>query len=218
MTAPDALALYPFLRPGADDPDALLTAVTRSTVEKVRQIVTLREQVRQRYGPELDACGYALAAAFRSGARLYAFGNGGSGTDAASVAQLFLAPDPGGRALPATSLTADVALLSALGNDVGFDVVFARQLAVFGRRGDIAVGLSTSGGSTNVLDGFTEARRLGMLTVGLAGSGGGRMAEAGTVDHLFVVPSSSVHRIQEAQTTVYHVLWELVQQALAGPG
>ncbi|BCB77727.1 SIS domain-containing protein [Phytohabitans flavus] len=105
-------------------------------------------------------------------------------------------------------------MLTALSNDVGYDVVFARQLAAFARAGDIAVGLSTSGGSTNVLRAFEEASRRGVLTVGLAGGGGGRMAESDAVDFLFAVPSASVHRVQEGQTTLYHVLWELTQWAL----
>jgi D-sedoheptulose 7-phosphate isomerase len=127
---------------------------------------------------------------------------------------------PGGdaRPLPAISLTSDVAVVTALANDVGFEVVFARQVAAWGRPDDVAIGLSTSGGSANVLRGFEEASRRGLLTIGLAGYDGGKMAEADTIDYLFVVPSSSVHRIQEAQTTVYHVLWELTQQALAELG
>jgi D-sedoheptulose 7-phosphate isomerase len=104
-----------------------------------------------------------------------------------------------------------------LGNDVGFDVVFARKLAAMGRAGDIAVAVSTSGGSENVIRALEQARRLGLLTVGLAGYDGGRMAEA-ALDFLFAVPSSSVHRIQEAQTTLYHVLWTLVQAELTDGG
>jgi D-sedoheptulose 7-phosphate isomerase len=156
-----------------------------------------------------------MATAFARGGRLFTFGNGGSSTDAQTVASLFLAP-PSGRPLPAFALTADVAVVTALSNDIGFEVVFARQLAASGRAGDIALGLSTSGGSANVLRAFDEASRRGLTTVGLAGYHGGKMAEADTIEHLFVIPSSSVHRIQEAQTTVYHVLWELTQRALAG--
>ena len=99
---------------------------------------------------------------------------------------MFSAPDDPGAGLPAIALTADVAVLTALSNDVSFEVVFARPLAASGRPGDIALGLSTSGGSANVLRGFAEARRQGMVTVGLAGYDGGRMAEVDTVDHLFV--------------------------------
>lgn len=109
-------------------------------------------------------------------------------------------------------------MVTALSNDIGFEVVFSRQLAASGRSGDIAFGLSTSGNSRNLIAGFQEADRRGMITVGLAGYDGGQMAELGTIDHLFVVPSSSVHRIQEAQTTVYHALWELAQDALRRRG
>jgi D-sedoheptulose 7-phosphate isomerase len=158
-----------------------------------------------------------MAERFSAGGRLLTFGNGGSSTDAAAVAGVFLAGAEGGRPLPALTLTSDVAVLTALGNDVGFDVVFARQLAAMGRRGDIALAVSTSGGSDNVLRALDEARRLGLLTVGLAGYDGGRMVDA-DLDFLFAVPSPSVHRIQEAQTTLYHVLWSLVQAELAGGG
>ena len=110
-------------------------------------------------------------------------------------------------------------MVTALCNDVGVEVVFARQLAAFGGRNDIAVGLSTSGNSANLVRAFDEASRRGMLTIGLAGYDGGTMAELDSIDYLFVVPSSSVHRIQEAQTTIYQVLWELtVQEVSHVPG
>ncbi len=148
------------------------------------------------------------------------FGNGGSSTDALAVATLFVDPGPGHRPLPAVALPADVATLTALANDVGFEVVFSRPLAAAGGPDDIALGLSTSGGSANVLRGLATAAERGLLTIGLAGYSGGGMAEAaerGGLEHLFVMPSASVHRIQEAQTTVYQVLWELVQLALGPP-
>jgi D-sedoheptulose 7-phosphate isomerase len=216
-------SLYPFLYgdagdtpPTGDSDDRVLAEVRRSTREKVAEIAALREQVIGRYADALAACATALAASFAAGGRLWAFGNGGSSTDAQAVAALFAAPDTDGAvALPAVALTADVAALTALANDVSFDVVFARPLAAAGRPGDVAFGLSTSGGSANVLRGLAEARRRGLVTVGLAGYDGGAMAEPGAVDHLFVMPSSSVHRIQEAQTTVYQVLGELTRRALA---
>lgn len=212
-------SLYPFLYrdSGGDhggDVTAVLAEVRRSTAEKAAEIVALRQRIAAEYADRLVACAAALAGAFRAGGRLLTFGNGGSSADAQAVAQLFLDPGPGARALPAVALTTDVAVVTALSNDVGFEVVFARQLAAFARPGDIALGLSTSGGSANVLRGFDEAARLRLVTVGFAGYDGGRMAAAGTVEHLFVVPSSSVHRIQEAQTTTYHVLWELTQACL----
>jgi len=211
-------ALYPFLEPARGDPASVLADVTRSTAEKIEEIGRLRTAVAEEQGARLAACATSMAERFASGGRLYTFGNGGSSTDAAAIAALFVAPGPGHRPLPAVSLTDDIATLTALANDVGFEVVFARSLAAAARPGDVALGLSTSGGSANVLRGFATARERGLLTVGLAGYAGGPMAEAaarGEIDHLFVMPSSSVHRIQEAQTTTYHVLWELVQRALA---
>jgi D-sedoheptulose 7-phosphate isomerase len=226
--------------------DVVLAEVARSTREKVAEIDRLRGTVAEAEAARLAECAMAMARRFTSGGRLFSFGNGGSSTDAGAVAGLFLgtagrlggrqpaepagweehsrrggedtAPGAGARPLPAMSLTDDVATLTALANDVSFEVVFARPLAASGRPADIALGLSTSGGSRNVLRAFTEAHRLGMLTVGLAGYSGGAMAEAadrGEIDYLFVMPSQSVHRIQEAQTTTYHVLWELTQRALA---
>jgi D-sedoheptulose 7-phosphate isomerase len=97
-------------------------------------------------------------------------------------------------------------------------VVFARQIAAFGRAGDIALGLSTSGNSENLLRAFDEASRRGLMTIGIAGYEGGKMAELDSIDYLFVAPSSSIHRIQEAQTTIYHVLWEMIIAELGEPG
>lgn len=220
MSAPEEPmeSLYPFLYSGGTDVEAVLTAVRQSTVDKANEIVALRQTVLERDGDRMAACAQAMAAAFDGGARLFAFGNGGSSTDAQDVAALFLNPGGSARPLPAFALTADVAVVTALSNDIGFEVVFSRQLAASGRSGDIAFGLSTSGNSRNLIAGFQEADRRGMITVGLAGYDGGQMAELGTIDHLFVVPSSSVHRIQEAQTTVYHALWELTQDALRRRG
>lgn len=210
-------SLYPFLyrdEAGGADVTAVLAEVRRSTAAKAADIVALRRGVATEHAERLAACAEVLAGSFRAGGRLFTFGNGGSSTDAQAVAQLFLDPGPGWRPLPAVALTTDVAVLTALSNDVGFDVVFARQLAAFARPGDIALGLSTSGGSANVLRGFAEAVRRDLVTVGFAGGDGGPLAAAGTVTHLFGIPSASVHRIQEAQTTAYHLLWELTQACL----
>lgn len=212
----DMQTLYPFLYADSSDVDAVLDQVRQSTVDKTREIVALREQVLARDGERLHDCARHMAERFAAGGRLLTFGNGGSSTDAQDLAALFLSPAGGARPLPAFCLTNDIAVITALSNDIGFDVVFARQLAAFGRAGDIAVGLSTSGNSANLLRAFDEAARRGMLTVGLAGYDGGKMAELDGIDHLFVVPSSSVHRIQEAQTTIYHALWELTLSALPG--
>jgi D-sedoheptulose 7-phosphate isomerase len=221
-------SLYPFLYSGTTDLDAVLEQVRQSTVAKAGEITELRRVIGARDGARLMACAADAAARFAAGGRLLAFGNGGSATDAQQLATTFLNPggtdpsgtDPSGtgRPLPALGLASDTSVVTALCNDIGVDVVFARQIAAFGRRDDIAVGLSTSGNSENLLRAFDEASRRGLLTVGLAGYEGGKMAELDSIDYLFVAPSSSVHRIQEAQTTVYHVLWELIQQSLAAPG
>jgi len=207
-------SLYPFLYGGGGSPADVLASVAGSTIDKVEEIVALRRVVGAEQDSRLAACAAQLASAFAAGATLWAFGNGGSSTDAQDIVHTFLDPADAGVALPALCLTSDAAVVTALSNDVGYDVVFARQVRAFARPGDIAVGISTSGGSVNVLSAFAEAKSVGMVTVGLAGYGGGRMAEVGNLDHLFAVPSSSVHRVQEVQTTLYHVLWELTRAAL----
>jgi D-sedoheptulose 7-phosphate isomerase len=207
-------SLYPFLYSAPADLDAVLEEVRRSTVDKAGEIVALRREVLERDGERLAACAEAMGDAFAAGRKLLTFGNGGSSTDAQDVATTFLHPAGVRRPLPALCLTNDVAVVTALSNDIGFEVVFARQIAAFGRAGDVAMGLSNSGNSDNLVRAFEEASRRGLLTIGLAGYEGGKMAELDTIDHLFVVPSTSVHRIQEAQTTIYHVLWELTQAAL----
>ena len=152
--------------------EAVLAEVRRSTVEKSTEIVALRRRLAERAGrgawrPRRGA----WPTASRPAAGCFTFGNGGSSTDAADVAALFLHPGRAGRCRPSASASG-VAILTALANDVGFDVVFARQLAALGRPGDMAFGISTSGGSENVLRAFDEARRRGLLTVGLAGYDG----------------------------------------------
>ncbi len=202
-------ALYPFLYSDASDLADLMAEVRESTLAKTREIAELRNVVAAREATRLANCAEDMAARFAAGGRLFAFGNGGSATDAQELATLFLNPGGDSPALPAFGLANDTSVVTALCNDVGVEVVFARQLAAFGGRNDIAVGLSTSGNSDNLLRAFDEASRRGMLTIGLAGYDGGKMAELDSIDYLFVVPSSSVHRIQEAQTTIYQVLWEL---------
>lgn len=215
QTEPEAVeALYPFLYAESSDLDAVLRDVARSTVDKAHEIMAMRRTVLARDGERLVACARDMAAAFVAGGRLLAFGNGGSSTDSQDLVSLFLNPGSGARPLPAFGLTNDIAVVTALSNDIGFDVVFSRQIAAFGRRNDIAVGLSTSGNSPNLLRAFDEASRRGLLTVGIAGYDGGKMAELDSLDYLFVVPSPSVHRIQEAQTTIYHTLWELTLDAI----
>jgi len=208
-------SLYPFLYADSGNLSAVLDQVRASTVAKAAEIGELRRAVGARDGARIAECARAAAARFGAGGRLFAFGNGGSATDAQQLVTLFL--NPGGEAppLPAFGLANDTSVITALCNDIGVEVVFARQLAAFGGRNDIAVGMSTSGNSGNLLRAFDEASRRGMLTIGLAGYDGGAMAELDSIDYLFVVPSSSVHWIQEAQTTIYQVLWELTAEEMS---
>ncbi len=211
---PDLSTLYPFLANGANRTVELASDAVRSSADKAREIADLRARVVRELSGPLEACARVMAHAFAGGATLLAFGNGGSASDAQALAALFGAP-AAGRPLPALALPNDVSTVTALANDVGFDVVFSRQIAALGRAGDLAVGFSTSGNSENVVLGLTKAQRLGLTTIAFAGYAGGAMAACAAIAHLFVVPSASVHRIQEAQTTLSHVLWGLVQDALA---
>ena len=211
----DIHALYPFLY-GGTDPADVFDSVVASTEEKVEEIIGLRSRFGDEQRNNLIACANEMAKGFANGATLWALGNGGSSSDAQEVAHIFLDPVGLGEGLPlpAVCLTNDVAVTTALSNDIGYDVVFARQIKALGRPGDIVVGLSTSGGSENVLGAFAQAKRAGLLCIGLSGYGGGRMAKEASLDFLFAVPSASVHRVQEVQTTTYHVLWELTQHIL----
>jgi D-sedoheptulose 7-phosphate isomerase len=208
-------SLYPFLYSGPTDLAGVLEEARRSTVAKAAEIMELRQVIAARDGARLMAAASDAAERFAAGGRLLAFGNGGSATDAQQLATTFLNPGGTARPLPALGLASDTSVLTALANDVGVEVMFARQIAAFGRRTDIAVGLSTSGNSENLMRAFDEASRRGLLTVGIAGYEGGKMAELDSLDYLFVAPSSSVHRIQEAQTTIYHVWWEFTLAELS---
>jgi D-sedoheptulose 7-phosphate isomerase len=211
---------YPFLHEAAPAPtETFLAEVRHSTLEKSREVQALRWQVCETSANILICAAVAMAEAFGAGKKLLTFGNGGSATDAQAFSLAFVRPPSAGdcQPLPALSLTSDVAVITALANDVGFEHVFARQLIAFGRPGDIALGISTSGNSGNLLAAFATAKRLGLLTIGLAGYNGGRMAQAATVDYCLVIPSDSVHRIQEVQGTVCHTLWDLVYRLLRAP-
>jgi len=207
--------LYPFIEGDETDAETLLEDLARSATAKWRQSSKLRDATLTQVEAQLQVTAAAMAERFAAGGRLFTFGNGGSATDAEAVAHLYTQP-PWGRALPARSLAEDQAVMTALGNDVGFELVFSRQLIAHGRAHDIAMGFSTSGNSDNLMRAFAEARKQGMLTVGIAGTDGGRMAAEGSpVERCFVVRSDSVHRIQESQAALNNALWAAVQAALS---
>jgi D-sedoheptulose 7-phosphate isomerase len=155
----------------------------------------------------------AISLSLRSGGKLIAFGNGGSAADATHVAAEFVGRFlVERRALPALSLTDNSSSTSAIGNDYGFERVFARQVEAFGARGDVALAISTSGRSANVLAGARAAQGLGMRCIALTGTPGGPLADA--VDIHVAVASDATPRIQEAHMLIGHLLCELVEQSL----
>ena len=213
MNAEPTGFLYPFIDGDEHDAPALLADLAASARAKMAESSDLRVVTLSRSADALRTAGEAMAHRFQHGGRLFTFGNGGSATDAEGTAELFRSP-PNGRSLPAISLVDDRAVLTALANDVGFDLVFARQIIAHARPGDIAIGFSTSGDSQNVLRALEEAARRRLLTIGLSGYEGGAMASSDLVDECLVVSSDSVHRIQEAQDALVLELWSVVQRCL----
>ncbi|GFG96923.1 D-sedoheptulose-7-phosphate isomerase [Mycobacterium timonense] len=207
--------LYPFIDAEEDDPASLLADLAASAHAKASESRALRRSTLEANAELLAGAAAELARRFAAGGRLFTFGNGGSCTDSTTLAVLFARP-PLGNPLPAWSLTADQAILTALGNDVGFELVFARQLIARATAGDIAIAMSTSGSSPNLLTALAEARHRGLYTIGFAGYDGGAFADNPNVDACFVVRSQSVHRIQESQALLGYQLWSAVHERLAG--
>lgn len=205
--------LYPFIDGNERDPGPLLADLTKSALTKAVESFALRASTLESCGALITSAGAEMAHRFTAGARLFTFGNGGSSTDATTLAALFAQPHMA-EPLPAWSLTSDQAVLTALGNDVGFDLVFARQLIARARANDIAIAMSTSGNSTDLLLAMEEGHRRGMYTIGFTGYDGGALVDNPDVDVCFVVRSQSVHRIQEAQAMLGYRLWATVRAEL----
>jgi D-sedoheptulose 7-phosphate isomerase len=206
--------LYPFIKADERDAGALLLDLSQSARAKATTSAELRRVTLDQSAVAIAHAAEAMSDRFARGGRLFVFGNGGSSTDAASLAALFIQP-PSGQPLPARNLVDDSAVLTALGNDVGFDLVFSRQLIAYAGADDIAIGLSTSGNSRNLLHAFTEAADRGLLTIGIAGYSGGEMAQSPHVQHCLVVNADSVHRIQETQAALGFTLWREVQARMS---
>jgi D-sedoheptulose 7-phosphate isomerase len=211
---PFSQLLYPMLSEQPPVDASVVTELARAPGQKSAESNALRHQLFDASAGEIARCARDVSAAVAAGGRVLACGNGGSATSAADIVSELLHPSNGRRAVAALSLTADIAVVTAIGNDVTYDDIFVRQLLALGRPGDVLLAISTSGNSENLVRAARESRRLGMLTIGIAGHDGGRMRAEGALDHLFVVPSTSVHRIQEVQTTLYHLLFDLVQRHL----
>jgi len=204
--------LYPFLAEHETDLGGVLDDVRSSVLAKASEIAELRERTMHENRDELVAAAAALRRVFDADGTLHVFGNGGSATDAADAVADFRFPPADWPARRALDLTEDSGILTALANDIGSDVLFARQLIAYAHEGDAALAISTSGGSRNIVAALAEARRRGVVTIALVGYDGGRVAAETLADHVIITSSQNIPRIQEAQATVYHVLRELVER------
>ena len=190
---------------------------TPMNADDIRRIVADSVALKGRFfaekAPLLLEVGGKMAESLRAGGRVLAFGNGGSAADAQHfVAELVGRFQHERPALSAIALTTDPSVVTAVGNDMGFAAVFRRQVEAHGRLGDVALGISTSGRSPNVVEALRAARQRGLLTVGLTGNGGGEVR--GLVHHLIDVPHPDTQRIQEVHSMVLHLLGQVVEEAI----
>ncbi|MGC2767814.1 MAG: SIS domain-containing protein [Candidatus Acidiferrum sp.] len=198
--------LYPFLGKEKQETIDIVAEVADSIRMKVRDDALLRAQVAREESEKIGNAAIAIRGCIDRGGKLILFGNGGSATDANDFAIDCVMPPCGYRAIPAVSLSMEPANLSAIANDVGTELIFQRQLIAQARPGDIAVGISTSGGSKNIVMALEEARKRNLLTVALLGYDGGEVLRRGLVDFPLIVRSDYIPRIQEVQASIYHLL------------
>jgi D-sedoheptulose 7-phosphate isomerase len=204
--AGDAGFLYPFLGSEKQDVTGVVEEVAASIRGKVEDDARLREAVAREQADAIGQTAEAIRERVERGGKLILFGNGGSATDANDWA---LDCVLGG--IPAVSLALEPANITALANDIGSEAIFARQLIAHARAEDVAVGISTSGGSRNIVMALEEARKRNLLTVALLGYDGGEIMRRGLADHPLIVRSDYIPRIQEVQASIYHILCELLQ-------
>jgi D-sedoheptulose 7-phosphate isomerase len=189
---------------------AMTADILRANIERS---IDVHNRLMSACLPAMTAAADALVAAYRGGRKALFFGNGGSAADAQHLAAEFVGRYlRERRPLPALALNANSSAVTAIGNDYGYDQVFARQLEALAVAGDVAVGISTSGSSTNVVEGIKCARRLGLFTIALTGASGGQLREL--VDALIAVPSDETPRIQECHILAGHALCDAVERAM----
>jgi D-sedoheptulose 7-phosphate isomerase len=203
--------LYPFLGKDKQQTVDVITEVTESIRMKVRDDAQLRARVAREEAENIGNAALAMAERVRRGGKLIIFGNGGSATDANDWALDCVMPPGEMKAIPAVSLSMEPANISAIANDVGAELIFLRQLIAQARPNDVAVAISTSGGSKNIVMALEEARKRGMLTVALLGYDGGEVLRRGLADFPLIVRSDYIPRIQEVQASIYHVLREAME-------
>ncbi|MEN3332740.1 MAG: D-sedoheptulose 7-phosphate isomerase, partial [Blastocatellia bacterium] len=208
----------PFLHEDDKKPQDLQEELRFSLLEKIRESVEVKQRFFQANADAILDASLAMAKTFQRGDKLLVCGNGGSATDAQHIAVEFMHPITVGRkALPAICLTNDMAMVTAVSNDVGFADVFSRQIIALGREGDILLAISTSGNSDNLMHAIDTARKMKLITIGYAGGDGGKMAELHNgkrLDYCLTVPTSSIHRIQESHVALYHTMWDMVHTYL----
>ncbi len=209
----DAGFLYPFLGREKQQTTGMLEEVAASIRMKVEDDAKLRTQVAREQTEAIVGAAMAMSARISKGGKLILFGNGGSATDANDWALDCIQPPAGYRPVPAVSLSLEPANITALANDIGTDVIFLRQLIAQARPNDVAIGISTSGGSRNIIMALEEARKRNMLTVALLGYDGGEIVRRGLADHALIVRSDYIPRIQEVQASIYHIVRELMEKA-----
>lgn len=187
---------------------------TRIIQDYISESVRVKREVAKLLARDIDSVGRVVVAALKSGKKLLFFGNGGSAADSQHLAAEFMGRFRIERpSLPAIALTTDTSILTAIGNDYGYEQVFERQIRGIGNRGDIAIGISTSGNSLNVIRGLGVAKDMGLITVGMTGGDGGRM-RAIVEHHLNVSATKVTAHIQESHIMIGHLIMELVDQAL----
>lgn len=203
--------LYPFLGQKKQETSGIVDDVAASIQMKVRDDTSLRTRLATEQSEHIGVAAMAIHERLSRGGKLILFGNGGSATDANDFAMDCVLPPVGYRPLPAISLSMEPANITALANDVGTEVIFLRQLLAQAQPQDVAIGISTSGGSRNIVMALEEARKRNLLTVALLGNDGGEIYRRGLADHPIIVRSDYIPRIQEVQASAYHVLREMLE-------
>ena len=203
--------LYPFLGQTKQETGSVIDDVAASIQMKVHDDTLLRTRLAKEESEQLGATALAIRERLQRGGKLILFGNGGSATDANDWAMDCVLPPAGHKAIPAISLSMEPANITALANDIGTEVIFLRQLMAHARPEDVAVGISTSGGSRNIVMALEEARKRKLLTVALLGNDGGEIHRRGLADFPIIVRSDYIPRIQEVQASAYHVILETLE-------
>ena len=203
--------LYPFLGTKKQETSSIVSEVAESILMKVHDDTALRRRLASEECEHLGVTALAIYERLSRGGKLIIFGNGGSATDANDWAMDCVMPPEGRHTIPAISLSMEPANITALANDVGTEVIFARQLMAQACPQDIAIGISTSGGSRNIVMALEEARKRKLLTVALLGNDGGEVARRGLADFPIIVRSDYIPRIQEVQASAYHIILEMLE-------